>query len=101
MKKIISIEATLLFIGCNSSTSNKTTDNPSAGKSAPTPETESVTSGGTFASEISVTLTGGANASTYHVTTQDITYSYELIRENSFGNPYSEKGKDDNELSSV
>jgi hypothetical protein len=52
-------------------------------------------------SEISVTLTGGANAGTYHVISKETTCSEGLTGDNSFGNQYSEKGKKDNELSSL
>lgn len=67
---------------------------------AATPKSDAATSG-SAGSEISVTLTGGANAGTYHVASKETTCSEGLTGDNSFGNQYSEKGKADNELSSL
>lgn len=100
MKKIITVATALLFLGCNSSTNNKTTGTSSDSNSAAASTTETNPSG-PAGSEISVTLTGGANAGTYHVTSKETTCSEGLTGDNSFGNQYSEKGKADNELSSV
>jgi len=100
MKKIITIATALLFLGCNSSTNNKTASDTSGNAFSATPKTDAATSGSS-GSEISVTLTGGANAGTYHVMTKDPTCSEGLTGDNSFGNQYSEKNKADNELSSV
>ncbi len=100
MKKIITIAATLFFLGCNSSTNNKTANAASGSTSDATPKTDAAT-GSTAGSEISVTLTGGANAGTYHVISKDPTCSEGLTGDNSFGNQYSESGKADNELSSL
>lgn len=100
MKKIITITAALLFLGCNSSTNNKTTGTSSDSNPAAPSAAESTPSG-PAGSEISVTLTGGANAGTYHVFSKETTCSEGLTGDNSFGNQYSEKGKADNELSSV
>jgi len=99
MKKIITIAASLLFLGCNNPSNNKTASAAVDSASAAT-STESATSGAT-ASEISVTLTGGANAGIYHVMSKDPTCSEGLTGDNSFGNQYSETGKADNELSSL
>jgi len=100
MKKIITIVITLFFLGCNGSSDHKTTDNTFASKPATTSEAETATSG-TAGAEIFVTLTGGANAGTYHVISKDPTCSEGLTGDNSFGNQYSENGKADNELSSL
>jgi len=99
MKKIITIATSLLFLGCNNPSNNKTASAAADSASAAT-STESATSGAT-ASEISVTLTGGANAGIYHVMSKDPTCSEGLTGDNSFGNQYSETGKADNELSSL
>lgn len=101
MKKIIIAFTALLFFGCNSATNNKTTSTPSDNASATTPKTEETAPSGSAGSEISVTLTGGANAGTYHVISKETTCSEGLTGDNSFGNQYSEKDKADNELSSV
>lgn len=100
MKKIITIATVLLFLGCNTSTDNKTTSATADTSTATSTKTEASTIG-PAGSDITVTLKGGANAGTYHVTTKDPTCSEGLTGENSFGNQYSEKGKADNELSSV
>lgn len=100
MKKIITIATALFFLGCNSSTNNKAANTPSDTTSVTTPKTEETPSGSS-GSEISVTLTGGDNAGTYHVISKDPTCSEGLTGENSFGNQYSEKDKADNELSSL
>lgn len=97
MKKLITLAVTLLFLGCNN---NKTANAASDNASAATTKTDTGTSG-SAGSEISVTLTGGPNAGTYHVISKDPTCSEGLTGENSFGNQYSEKGKADNELSSL
>ncbi|MCC7401292.1 MAG: hypothetical protein IT214_07385 [Chitinophagaceae bacterium] len=99
MKKIITIAATLFFLGCNIS-GNKTANTPSGNTSATTTTTDAATTG-SGGSDISVTLTGGTNAGTYHVMSKETTCSEGLTGENSFGNQYSEKGKADNELSSL
>ncbi|SDM79928.1 hypothetical protein [Siphonobacter aquaeclarae] len=52
-------------------------------------------------SRITVTLTGGANAGTYTVSTPKTTCSKGLTGPASFGNQYSEKGKSDAEFSSL
>lgn len=100
MKKLITIATALLFLGCNSSTNNKTTSNQSDNATATAPKTEEAASG-SAGSEISVTLTGGANAGAYHVISKETTCSEGLTGDNSFGNQYSEKDKKDNELSSL
>jgi len=100
MKKIITIATALLFLGCNSSTNNKTANATADNTSATTSKTDAATSG-SGGSDITVTITGGANAGTYHVTTKDPTCSEGLTGDNSFGNQYSEKDKADNELSSL
>ena len=100
MKKIFTIAATLLFLGCNNSSNNKTANAAADSTSAATSKTEAATSG-SAASEISVTLTGGANAGIYHVMSKDPTCSEGLTGDNSFGNQYSETGKGDKDLSSL
>lgn len=52
-------------------------------------------------SKITVTLTGGANAGTYSVSTPKTTCSKGLTGPESFGNQYSEKGKGETEFSSL
>lgn len=100
MKKLIIIFTALLIFGCNSATNNKAANTPSDNASATTPKTEETTSG-SAGSEISVTLTGGANAGTYTATSADPTCSEGLTGDKSFGNQYSAKGKADNEFSSL
>ena len=100
MKELITIATALLFLGCNSSNNNKAANIPADSVSAPSSKTDA-TDSGLEGSEISVTLTGGDNAGTYHVTTKEPTCSEGLTSENSFGNQYSEKNKADNELSSL
>lgn len=100
MKKFIPLIAAALFFGCQSTSNNKTTTIATGNTSASTTKTEKSTSG-TVGSDISVTLTGGTNAGTYHVTSKNPTCSEGLTGDNSFGNQYSEKGKADNELSSL
>lgn len=53
------------------------------------------------ATEITVTLTGGANAGTYTASSTEPTCSEGMAGEKSFGNQYSDGGKKDNELSSL
>ena len=101
MKKIITLAAILLLLSCNNSGNkpDKTSGNENAdATSSSTPATSSTSDKG---SDISVTLTGGPNAGTYHVTSKDPTCSEGLAGENSFGNQYSDNGKADNELSSL
>ena len=100
MKKIITIATVLLIVGCNSSTNNKTANTAPDSTSVANLKTGVATSG-SAGSDITVTLTGGANAGTYHVMTKDPTCSEGLTGDNSFGNQYSEKDKADNELSSL
>ncbi|MCZ2460266.1 MAG: hypothetical protein LC128_11670 [Chitinophagales bacterium] len=102
MKKIITLAATILIFSCNNSGNNTT--KTSGSENSTTPETSNpgeTMSSGSSGSDISVTLTGGANAGTYHVTSNETTCSEGLTGDNSFGNQYSENGKADNELSSL
>lgn len=89
MKALIFLATTLVLMACNSS-----------GKKNIAPA-ESSNSNNQFATEISVTLTGGPNAGTYHVNNKDATCSEGLTGKNSFGNQYSENGRSDNELSDL
>jgi hypothetical protein len=92
MKVLIFLATSLFLFACNNSSNTKNVS-PAATTGSASPNQ--------FASEISVTLTGGPNAGTYHVNSKDPTCSEDLTGKNSFGNQYSENGKKDNELSSL
>ncbi|HET7117059.1 MAG TPA: hypothetical protein VFI29_11240 [Hanamia sp.] len=102
MKKIITFAATLFLLSCNNN-GNKPAKTSGNGDSNPTsnPATNDAPGSGAAGTEINVTLTGGPNAGTYTATSADPTCSEGLTGDNSFGNQYSEKGKADNELSSL
>ncbi len=87
------ILAAILF-SCNSS-NTKNADKPIA------PPNEKPVSNGADATQIKVTLTGGANAGIYTGNSTEPTCSMGLTGEKSFGNQYSVKGKGDNEFSSL
>jgi hypothetical protein len=91
MRTLLFFATTLILIACNNSSK----------KNIPSASAENANSAHQFATEISVTLTGGPNAGTYHVNTKDATCSEGLTGKNSFGNQYSENGKADNQLSSL
>ena len=101
MKKIITLAATLLLLSCNNSGNKTTKTSVSEDSNATDPATNEASGGGAAGTEITVTLTGGANSGTYNATSADATCSEGLTGANSFGNQYSVKGKADNELSSL
>lgn len=96
MKKIILPIAAFLFLSCNNTETSKTDS-----KEISKPETEKNTVSGSNATEIKVTLTGGANTGSYSATSAEPTCSMGLTGEKSFGNQYSVSGKADNEFSSL
>lgn len=100
MKNIITIATALLLLECNNSTNNKTASATPDSASSSTSKPDAV-AGSTAGTEITVTLTGGANAGTYTATSVDPTCSEGLTGKKSFGNQYSVKGKADNEFSSL
>lgn len=95
MKRIILFATTLFLFACNNSSSNSSKESLSTEKSSSREQPAAM------ASEIKVTLTGGANAGIYTVTSANPTCSMGLTGKNSFGNQYSVEGKKANELSSV
>lgn len=101
MKKSIIIATAFLLLGCNSSTNNQAENKiPASGTAASSSAINSVPPSAT-GTEISVTLTGGANAGTYTAASAGPTCSEGLTGKNSFGNQYSVQGKADNEFSSL
>jgi hypothetical protein len=99
MKKTVApLIALLILLSCNSSDSKKTNDTISPATDKPADKPAIASSGGT---QITVTLTGGANAGTYAATSAEATCSMGLTGEKSFGNQYSVSGKADNEFSSL
>ena len=101
MKKIISLAGILFLLSCNNNgnKTNKTSVNDGTDTTSISNSNASSTSD--KGSDLSVTITRGANAGIYHVISKDPTCSEGLTGENSFGNQYSEINKAENELSSV
>ena len=106
MKRTIILAAIALIFGCNNPSNTKTgagtssnTQDSSTGNSAKT--NSDATETGAEATEITVTLTGGANSGTYKATSNEATCSMGLTGAKSFGNQYSVSNKAPNELSSL
>lgn len=96
MEKIIVHIAAIFFLSCN------TTESPKEKSTEVSkPEAEKNISSGSAATQIKVTLTGGANSGSYSATSAEATCSMGLTGEKSFGNQYSVSGKADNEFSSL
>jgi hypothetical protein len=83
-------------VGCYS-LSTKADDTAPGTRVASTASTSGINKG----TDIILKLTGGNNAGTYEVTSNESTCSEGLSGEKSFGNQYSETGKGDKELSAV
>jgi hypothetical protein len=99
MKKIIApFFAILILASCNNNDSKKANDNTTTTTDKPADKPASSGSGGT---QITVTLTGGANSGSYTASSAEATCSMGLTGEKSFGNQYSVSGKADNEFSSL
>lgn len=99
MKYVLFLFLLAGFTKCQSVSSKS--DNNSDSISATTQKAGLTGSGSAKGSEITVTLTGGPNAGTYTITSDESTCSMGLTGEKSFGNQFSQTGKTDKELSSV
>ena len=97
MKKIFIATAIIFLTACNTSENQKPA-NTSSNKEKPV-ETAIVSVSGS--TQITVTITGGANAGTYTATSAEPTCSMGLTGPKSFGNQYSVSGKAANEFSSL
>lgn len=88
-----------LLCACNNSSV------PAANSAAPANTTQdaalAASSSSAGGSDITVTLTGGANAGTYTAHSKESTCSVGIAGEHAFGNQYSVEGKSNKEMSSV
>lgn len=101
MKKTLVLAVTFLLLSCNNNGNKTNKISSGEGSDVTTGSTSDTFSPGGKGADISVSLTGGANAGIYHVISKAPTCSEGLTGKNSFGNQYSATGKADNDLSSV
>ena len=101
MKHAIFIFAIVAMAACSNPQNNSAASNTESSKPAATPAQSSSSATIGAATEMTLTLTGGANAGAYTATSGKATCSMGLTGEKSFGNQYSASDKGDNEFSSM
>ncbi len=101
MKPAIFLLLTVAVVACSNPQNNSSANNADSSKPADAAPAQSSSSSTGAASQMTVTLTGGANAGTYTALIDEATCSMGLTGDKSFGNKYSVSGKADNEFSSL